>query len=1241
LAVDRIGGPGGLLPTVRVVACLHPLRSEPRIDRYIPSGGTVSDCLRAVDAPPRIWGYAAQIDDQPIPENQQGSVRPPAGSTVILRARVAGSDSGKDFARTALMLAAVAGASAIGGPGMGWAMARAGALVATQLVVNAVIPLPKQRWADTDFDPTTNLTNGLMPYGVVPRVYGKHRIFPPMAAQPYYHDKKLWLLFAVGYGRLEITDVRVGDDLIGDYLTLRYAGAPEGDYEIRQGYVGDATRTITPPVVTVTIYGGPEDEIPESSGYTANETYTVGVTEPCDEIRLAFDMPEGIGTYWKGTSGDGTSSIFTWGQRTATLTIRARTAGTPPGSWVTTVTTMPKASHGDYKRTTAWINLRSRLSTTIPQDYNIQIMRGADISTAPSGEEWEAWTFTAERVCNTIVVQEITEIAWSDPVELDNVATIGIVVPMDDEHAGNRELQWDRINCVAESYLPIYSGGNWTTIDKTSNPASIVRDILTGSANAHPVATTRLDNTSLVAWYTFCGTTYQWNGVVDRQMTVYQMLEAVCAIGRASPEIVDSLFGVVLDTTRATIVQEFTPRNSWGFHATRTLPEPLHAIKAQFMDAAKGWQQAERWVFLDGYNAGSATNLQTVEYWGCTSAVQIDKLACYHINCNRLRLERVSLEVDMEHLVCTRGDRVLLSHDAPLHGKGWGRIKSVAEVAGNTISVTLDESVYLDVLNCRLYTRTLQAGTPYYNCFESNEITYSGTPAWVTTLTFNPAMTGTSLFDVGDLVQFGRKATGTEIAHDYIVAGIKPHEDLSATLDLVEYQPGVFTAGTAEPYEPNVESIPPGVEWRDPPAPTVLAVQTDEWVLWRAGDGTLRPQILVTIGYESGLYAPVESVEVQAAPYTTGTITDWHGAGTFTGPPSALSIKDVDQSSTYAVRMRSRGAHNRVSDWVRAETTGILVVGKATPPPDPSNLFLSPTGLRWSYPDAPPDLLGFEVRAHTGDTAGWDNARPLTTHPSRPLVWPIDESINGTVTFYVKAVDTSGNYSTNSASCVSEFPDPVLPHTLIDDDYFATSWPGQKTHCTRNPVSGYLEANSGGPDGYWEMWYAPPSYIILPSEVPAGYESAETLIVYSVEAEGASWWVECQTAAGAAWVPWPGVFRARGAFYLQMRIKIAGGPNRGVLKACSFLAGTPDTVARYTPTSYVAGHYIFSVADAGYTDVTGMDITITDTSSGAAYATPMTMTTTTCSYGLRNAAGTYVPGGANVLMHGIRWVGGP
>ena len=1023
---------------------------------------------------------------------------------------------------------------------------------------------------------------------------------------------------------------------IDNYLTERTGavGTHEGEYEVREGVAGEADRTITPPVLEITVHGVEHDEIVPLAGYGGGPTYT---TESCDEVRLTIKAPDGLGRQYQQTSGG--NNRVKWVRLKTHTSVRARVVGTSP--WTYCGESHMESRGGGYCTTELHLNLRKRFAQAGPRQYEIQFSRIADEITNPNEGEAEFFTWSILTTKNTLILQSIGQVEWTDPVKLDNVATIGIIIPWDNSTL--QDLQWDRVNCVAESYLPIYSGGNWTTVAKTSNPASVARDILTGSANAHPIATTRLDSTSLQAWYTFCTSGgYAWNGVVDRQMTIYQMLEAVCAIGRASPEIVDSLFGIVIDTTSATIGQEFTPRNSWGFKGTRTLPEPLHAIKAQFMDAAKGWQQVERWVFLDGYGSGTATNLQTVEYWGCTSETQCDKLAWYHLNCYRLRLERISLEVDMEHLVCTRGDRMLVSHDAPLHGKGWGRIKSTTVVTGSTTAVTLDEQVYLDAANCRLYCRTTQAGTPYYNCFESNEITYSGTPAWVTTLTFAVAHAGDSIFDVGDLVQFGRKATGHEIAHDYIVAGIKPHEDLSATLDLVEYQSGVFTAGTATSYMPNVEDIPPTEEWRDPSAPTVTAIQTDEWVLWRAGDGTLRPQILITIGYTSGLYAPVECVEAQVASYTSGAAgTDWRPAGMFYGPPSAVEIRDVDQGSTYAVRMRARGLHNRVSAWVDADADGILVVGKASAPPDPTNLFLSPTGLRWSYPDAPPDLLGFEVRSHTGDSAGWDNAFPLTTHPSRPTVWPIDESINGTVTFYVKAVDTSGNYSDNATSCVAEFPDPVLPHTIVIEDHYAAHWPGQKTHCTWNPTTGYLEANSGGPDGYWQMSYAPPSFIILPGDIPAGYESAETLIVYTVEAEGSSWWVECQTAAGAEWVPWPGTFRARGAFYMQMRVTIAGGEAQGKIRACKMFVGTPDTATRYTPTAYVGGTYIFSVAAAGYTNVTGMDVTITDTSAGAAYATPVVLAITNCSYQLRNTAGTAVTGGANVVVHGVRWVAGP
>jgi hypothetical protein len=55
-----------------------------------------------------------------------------------------------------------------------------------------------------------------------------------------------------------------------------------------------------------------------------------------------------------------------------------------------------------------------------------------------------------------------------------------------------------------------------------------------------------------------------------------------------------------------------------------------------------------------------------------------------------------SLYQDFEHLVCRRGDKVRVSHDIPLWGSGWGRVKSLVTDGGNITHVVLDELVTME-----------------------------------------------------------------------------------------------------------------------------------------------------------------------------------------------------------------------------------------------------------------------------------------------------------------------------------------------------------------------------------------------------------------------------------------------------------------------------------------------------------------------------------------------------------------
>ena len=58
--------------------------------------------------------------------------------------------------------------------------------------------------------------------------------------------------------------------------------------------------------------------------------------------------------------------------------------------------------------------------------------------------------------------------------------------------------------------------------------------------------------------------------------------------------------------------------------------------------------------------------------------------------------ETYEISVDIDHLVCTAGDLVKVSHDVPLWGGGWGRVKEITyDANGDVIGITLDDMVQM------------------------------------------------------------------------------------------------------------------------------------------------------------------------------------------------------------------------------------------------------------------------------------------------------------------------------------------------------------------------------------------------------------------------------------------------------------------------------------------------------------------------------------------------------------------
>ena len=137
--------------------------------------------------------------------------------------------------------------------------------------------------------------NVTAPFSVMPKVYGQRRIYPMLAAPSFnesggnshnelYTNEYLRMLFVLGYGPLDVTELKIGDTLLSDYEDV--------EWEVRAGYPDDAPPSLYTGAVMETSFniqlvksGNP----PQTLGW---QTQTTG--EGADEIAIQITWPEGF-----------------------------------------------------------------------------------------------------------------------------------------------------------------------------------------------------------------------------------------------------------------------------------------------------------------------------------------------------------------------------------------------------------------------------------------------------------------------------------------------------------------------------------------------------------------------------------------------------------------------------------------------------------------------------------------------------------------------------------------------------------------------------------------------------------------------------------------------------------------------------------------------------------------------------------------------------------------------------------
>ena len=395
---------------------------------------------------------------------------------------------------------------------------------------------------------------------------------------------------------------------------------------------------------------------------------------------------------------------------------------------------------------------------------------------------------------------------------------------------------------------------------------------------------------------------------------------------------------------------------------------------------------------------------------GVTKSSLVIDHARWHMAQIKLRPEIYTLNSDIEYLVCNRGDRVKVMHDVPMWGLGSGRIK--ARVSNTKLQ--LDEDL------------PMKAGVTYTMRFRSKtgesvvrNLVAKPSDGYYTEVDLTSSVTAAQA-DVLDLFLFGELQ---QEAQDLTVISIEPSANNSARITLVDYgvtpEYNIFneyqnlTASTV--FESQI-TLPPSLQINSfgTKTPQITGFVSDESVMERVSKGVFRYTISVSFVNAPQLPDIVESVEVQYDLSDSITGTNFRSILVPYQNGSA-SISDVNEGETYKVRMRYVARNGLTSNWT--SYSNHTVVGKSNPPSDVTDFKLTTDKasgrllLTWNN-NPEPDVYDYEVRTANLNW-GLNDVNKIFSGDSNTCF--SDYAING-ITFYVRAKDTSGNYSNNAVS---------------------------------------------------------------------------------------------------------------------------------------------------------------------------------------------------------------------------------
>lgn len=358
-----------------------------------------------------------------------------------------------------------------------------------------------------------------------------------------------------------------------------------------------------------------------------------------------------------------------------------------------------------------------------------------------------------------------------------------------------------KFNYIAEAVIPVWNGTDWSTTAKTSNPAAIVRYLLTDdSVNPRAESLDHIDNDSLVEYYNWCETSgYKADGIVSEACKIGEIINQILQNSQcAMIPFYNGKRTFVIDKADKIPVGLFNMHNSWNFKWTPNVGRQTEAIRASFVEN-DDWTEDELTLYWyngqvnDEPEAGKTDidyYLVKKEYKYVCDRASVRQIAAYELETIQTKRNNFEFDVNLEAINMMLLDRVYVSNTANMQNESTGLIKSVIVENGNLTGFELYSDIDIPE-NAKIVIRSLD----YDNekaVIKIYDVTNSGTNYIVN---IDPVLYDGIVKGAGDITGIedtwhydGDLFTiGQDTIYDCTITDIKYNDDGTATITARDY----------------------------------------------------------------------------------------------------------------------------------------------------------------------------------------------------------------------------------------------------------------------------------------------------------------------------------------------------------------------------------------------------------------------------------------------------------------------